>query len=99
MIVIAGKATIKPEKWDEAVQKAQQMSITSEAETGCRSYRFYVEPTDRNTFFIFEQWDNAEALMQHFQSPHFQEFGVYLESILTNAMDIKRYEVSAVATL
>lgn len=99
MIVIAGKATIKPDHWEEAIQKALEMSALSEAEPGCQSYRFYVEPTDRNTFLVFEQWDNAEALMQHFQSAHFQAFGAYLASILTTPMDIKRYEVSAVSPL
>ncbi|GCE30941.1 hypothetical protein KDA_64250 [Dictyobacter alpinus] len=99
MIVIAGKATIKPEYWDEAMQQAQQMSAQSASEPGCHSYRFYVEPTDRNTFFIFEQWDNAEALLQHFHSAHFQAFGAYLQSILTSNMDIKRYEVSSVSDL
>ena len=99
MIVITGKATIKPEHWGEAMQKALQMSAASEAEAGCHSYRFYVDPIDRNTFFVFEQWDSTEALMQHFQSPHFRAFGAYLQSILTSAMEIKRYEVTTVSAL
>ncbi|MBA2679009.1 MAG: antibiotic biosynthesis monooxygenase [Ktedonobacteraceae bacterium] len=99
MIVIAGKATIRPEHWDQAVQQTQQMSAKSEAEPGCRSYRFYVELTNRNTFFIFEEWDNAEALMNHFQSTHYQEFGTFLASVLAAPPDIQRYEVSGVAPL
>ncbi len=99
MIVIAGTATINTNHWDEAVQKSQQMSTTSEAEPGCISYRFYVSPTDRNTFFIFEQWETPEALAKHFQTAHFQEFGVYLSSVLTGGMNIQRYEVSSVGPL
>lgn len=99
MIVIAGKSTIKPERWDEAVEKSQHMSAHSEAEDGCSCYRVYMDPGDRNTFFLFEQWDSAEALAQHFQTKHFQEFNVFLQSILTGLPDIKRYEVSAVAPL
>lgn len=99
MIVIAGKATIKPERWDEAVEKTQHMSALSEAEDGCSCYRIYMEPSDRNTFFLFEHWDSAEALARHFQSEHYQEFSVFLGSILAGPPDIKRYEVSAVAPL
>ncbi len=99
MIVIAGTATIHPERWDEAVQKAQQMSAATEAETGCISYRIYVHPTERDTFFIFEEWENAEVLAKHFQAPHFQAFGAYLASALKGSMNIKRYDVSSVGPL
>jgi quinol monooxygenase YgiN len=99
MIVIAGKATIKSERWDEAVEKTQQMSALSEAEDGCSCYRVYMEPGDRNAFFLFEQWESVEALTRHFQSEHFQEFNVFLGSILAGPPDIKRYEVSAVSPL
>ncbi len=99
MIVVAGTATIHPEHWDEAVQRAQQMSATSEAEAGCISYRIYVNPTERDTFFIFEQWETAEALTKHFQTSHFQEFGAYLATVLNGNMNIQRYEVSSVGPL
>ncbi len=99
MIVIAGTATVKPEKWEEAAQRAQKMSQATEAEQGCISYRFYVRPEDRNTFFIFEEWENQEALMRHFQARHFQEFGAYLSSVVTTPPNIKRYVVSESAPL
>lgn len=99
MIVIAGKATIKPERRDEAIEKTYQMSALTEAEDGCSCYRFYMEPSDGNTFFLFEHWDSPEALTRHFQSEHFQEFNAFLGSILAAPPDIKRYEVSAVAPL
>jgi len=83
MIVIAGTATIHAEHWDEAVQQAQQMSAA----------------TERNTFFIFEEWETAEALAQYFQAPHFQAFGAYLASALNGGMNIKRYDVSTVGPL
>ena len=75
------------------------MSAATEAETGCISYRIYVHPTEHNTFFIFEEWESAEALAQHFQAPHFQAFGTYLASVLNGGMNIQRYEVSAVGPL
>jgi quinol monooxygenase YgiN len=99
MIVVAGTATIKPEIWDEAVQQAQRMSAATEAENGCISYRIYINPIERNTFFIFEEWETEEALIRHFQTPHLQAFSAYLGSALTDGMNIKRYIVSEVAPL
>ena len=99
MIVIAGTATIKPDHWDEAVQQAQKIVTATEAEAGCISYRIYVHPTERNTFFIFEEWATPEALAQHFQTPHLHAFNAYLASVLTSNTNIKRYDVSAVSAL
>ena len=99
MIVVAGTATIHPEHWDKAVEQAQQMSAATEAETGCVSYRIYVHPIQHVTFFIFEEWENAEALAQHFQTPHLQAFSAYLASVVNGNLDIKRYEVSSVGPL
>lgn len=99
MIVIAGTATIKADHWNEAVLQAQQMSTATEAETGCISYRIYVHPTERNTFFIFEEWETAEALALHFQTPHLHAFSAYLASVLTSNTNIKRYDVSAASAL
>jgi quinol monooxygenase YgiN len=95
MIVIAGTATIRPAYWDEAVQKAQQMIEATEAEPGCRSYRIYVDPIERNTAFLFEEWEHIQALTAHLQTPHFQEFNTYLAHVLTEPPHIFRYEVSA----
>jgi len=99
MIVVAGTATIKPRDYEEAVAQAQRMIAASEAETGCLSYRIYVHPTDRHTFFIFEEWETEEALYLHFQTEHMKVFSDYLARVLEGGMNIKRYEVKAVAPL
>ena len=99
MVIIAGTAKLRPAFWDEAVQKAQQMIETTEAEPGCRCYRIYVDPTERNTVFLFEEWEDIQALKAHFQTPHFREFNTYLAQVLTEPPDIFRYEVSTKAPL
>jgi quinol monooxygenase YgiN len=99
MIIVAGTATIKADKLDEAMQKAQHMAELTEAEAGCISYRIYVHPVEQTTFFIFEEWDSPEALTRHFQTEHLQAFSAYLATILAGPMQIKRYEVGAVTPL
>jgi quinol monooxygenase YgiN len=99
MLIIAGTATIKTKDWDEAIKQVKAMTLASEAEAGCLSYQIYVHPTERNNFFIFEEWASQEALTQHFQTPHMQTFSAFLATVLAGQMKIKRYEVSAVSTL
>ncbi|RDJ94345.1 hypothetical protein B4Q13_15050 [Lacticaseibacillus rhamnosus] len=67
-------AQVKPEARAEAAQAALKMSRASEAEAGCKSYRFYADLEDPNTFLIFEQWEDEGALLAHFQTPHMAEF-------------------------
>ena len=99
MIVIAGTATIKSGNYDEAVTQAQRTMTATQAEVGCISYQIYVHPTDRHTFFIFEEWETPEALARHFQTEHMQVFSHFLARVLDGEMNIKRYEIKSRAPL
>ena len=65
MIVIAGKIKAKVQDWDEAQRQIDTIVAAVEAEAGCNAYRIYVDPADRNTFFLFEEWESADALASH----------------------------------
>jgi len=99
MIVIAGTVPIHPERHAEAVQVALRMAAATEAEAGCISYRLYSDVGDPNTWLIFEQWENEEALLRHFQTPHMAEFRRQLPKYVTGPATIKRYTVEAVTDL
>jgi quinol monooxygenase YgiN len=75
------------------------MSAVSEAEEGCISYQFYSSLEDDNLFLLFEQWETADALAKHLAQPHTRQFGAQFPGFLAGALDIKRYEVSAVSDL
>ena len=93
MIVIAGTAKIKPEMRKMAVAAALEMVVASEKEAGCKSYRFYIELEDENTIFIFEEWENDEALAAHFETPHMATFRQKLPELLASEPQILQYEV------
>ena len=99
MLVIAGTVKVKPESRAEAVQAAIRMSKASQAEAGCKSYRFYADLEDANTFLIFEQWENEAALMAHFQTPHMAEFNAAIPRFLAAPPSIDRYEIAAVVKM
>jgi quinol monooxygenase YgiN len=70
MIVISGTVQVQPPLRAEAIAKAVWMQQLSQAEPGCRCYRFYTDLEDPNCFRIFEEWESEEALKAHFQTPH-----------------------------
>jgi quinol monooxygenase YgiN len=94
MIIIAGKIKIKPEMRAEAVAALLKMSTASEQEEGCRTYRFYADLEDPNTFLLYEEWDDAEALKPHGQSAHMAEFRQVMPTLTAAPSEIKRYEAT-----
>lgn len=95
MIVVAGRVKVKPEAREEAVRAAVAMSRATEREAGCLSYRFYSDVEDPDTFFVFEEWESAEALAAHFETSHMKVFREVLPRLVAGGMEIKQYEVSS----
>ena len=95
MIVIAGSVAVRAERRDDAVRAARQMAEATRAETGCVAYRFYADLEDPNVFFIFEEWETADALARHFQTEHMATFQKQLPGLLAGAPGIKRYTVTS----
>lgn len=54
------------------------------AEPGCVSYEYFEGITDTNQVILFQEWENAENLQDHYQTEHMDDFlaelGQYLES-------------------
>lgn len=94
MIVVAGKIKAKIQDWNEAQRQIDAIVAAVEAEAGCRAYRIYVDPADRNSLFLFEEWESAEALASHRTQPHMTPWRAFLTSISAQS-DLQRYEVSA----
>jgi quinol monooxygenase YgiN len=99
MIVVAGKVAIKPERRADAVRAALRMAEATRAESGCRTYEFYSALDDPNTVFIFEEWEDEDALADHFQTEHMAEFQQALPELLGGPVEIKRYVVESVAAM
>ncbi|MFT7242871.1 MAG: quinol monooxygenase YgiN [Candidatus Azotimanducaceae bacterium] len=93
MIIVHGTFPIKPELREEALELMRQMSVASRDEYGCVSYEFFMGISDSNTFLLFQEWDNAEALQGHFQTDHMEVFLKSLPDVLNGEVMTRRYEV------
>lgn len=99
MIVIAGSVHIRPDARERAVTVALEMVAATRKEAGCRAYRFSADLADPTLFYVHEEWESAEALAAHFQTPHMGTFRAALPGLLAGPTEIARFEVSAVEPL
>ena len=99
MLVIAGRIHVKPERREDAIRLALDVSRETVQEAGCRSYRFYADIEDPGLFFLFEEWEGPEALEKHVATPHMARFMTEAPALLAGGIEINRYEVSAVSKM
>jgi quinol monooxygenase YgiN len=99
VIVVAGTVSIRPEKRDAARAAAQRVAEATRAEPGNRAYRFGLDVDDENVVHVFEEWESAQALDEHFTTPHLAEFMTVLADVLEGEPALVRYEVADSAAL
>src|SRR5438876_541216 len=95
MIVVAGSVMVQPEKREMAAAAAVKMVAATKQEPGCLKYDIYSDLNDPNHFFVFEEWENDAALMDHFKSRHMAEFAAVLGEVLAAPPEVTRYEIAA----
>jgi len=96
MIIVHGTIPIQSDRRDHALELARRMSTATRREAGCISYDFYVGLSDPNTLMLFQEWESMEALMEHFQTPHMEEFLRELPGVVAGEIVTRRYAVQSV---
>jgi quinol monooxygenase YgiN len=94
MVLISGVIRLGPGDGARAKQIALDMARASEAEAGCRAYRFSVDLEDENVFHLFEMWESADALAAHFETPHMAQFRKQLADLTIVERTLRRYAVT-----
>lgn len=64
-------------------------------EEGCREYRIFTDLADPYTLFVYEVWDNVEAMTRNFQTSHMAAFQEQLKKVALGDPEVKRYVVAA----
>jgi quinol monooxygenase YgiN len=70
-IVSAIRATVRPEQRKELWLTIASLLDLIRSEDGCRTYRFYGEDGDQNTFILIGEWETSDAWDQHRNSNNF----------------------------
>jgi quinol monooxygenase YgiN len=96
MIIVHGSIPIRPDSRERALELARSMTEATQSEVGCISYDFYVGLSDPNTLMLFQEWENMDALMGHFQTEHMDEFLRELPNVVSGEITTRRYAVQSV---
>ena len=93
MIIVHGNIPLKPDCREDALRLARAMATATQNEEGCVSYDFYIGLGDPNTLLVFQEWENMDALMGHFQTKHMKSFLDELPSLVSGEIVTRRYAV------
>ena len=96
MIIVHGTIPIRSDCRERALELARAMTEATQAEAGCISYDFYIGLSDPNTLMLFQEWENMDALMGHFQTEHMDEFLRELPQVVSGEITTRRYAVQSV---
>ena len=70
-IVSAARITVRPENRKELCLTISSLMELIRREEGCRTYRFYGEAEDSNSFILIGEWKTREAWDHHLASENF----------------------------
>lgn len=74
------RLVIQSDKRREMIQTIQELVGPFQQQKGCKSFHFYQDCEDDNTFCFIGQWTSQSELEEHFLSRHF--------TTMLGAMDI-----------
>jgi quinol monooxygenase YgiN len=70
-IVSTARVTVPPENRKELCLTISSLLGRIRDEVGCRSYRFYNEAGDQNSFLLIGEWETRDAWDHHLSSDNF----------------------------
>lgn len=82
MIIVEVYYRAKPGKRDEIIQLAKPNVEGSRKEKGNISYTHYASIENDQDMFVFERWENADALRAHGASEHHKAFSAARRPLL-----------------
>ena len=71
---IVARILAKAEKREEVKAELIKLVGFSKSDEGCINYNLHQDNENQNLFFVYENWENHDALQKHTESNHFQHF-------------------------
>ena len=73
-ITVVAKIVAKEENRAFVKEELLKLVTGSRTEAGCINYNCLQDNEDANTFIMYENWKDAEALTLHAETPHYVGF-------------------------
>ena len=91
MIVISAMLQAAEGKGDELEREFQKLVPKVLKDPGAMAYAVHRSVDDPSKFFVYEKYEDEDALKLHGSTPHFQEFSRAIASMLGGRPEIGRY--------
>ncbi len=96
MVIVLGSVTVREEVLEEALTLAREHVERSRLEPGCISHAVHIDTDNTNHLVFVEQWQDMDALQQHFRVPESASFVEAMGNLATSAPSLKIYTASEV---
>jgi|HubBroStandDraft_4_1064222.scaffolds.fasta_scaffold629417_1 quinol monooxygenase YgiN len=90
---------IHPDDVAAAIALASSMAEETRKERGCLLYAFGQDLAQINRFWLAEEWQNEEALAEHFKTLHMMTFRAGLETLRLAHFSASSYGVTSATVL
>jgi len=91
MIVVAAMLKVAEGKGDEVEREFQKLVPKVLNDPGAIAYAVHRSVDDPAKFFVYEKYEDEDALKVHSSTPHFQEFSRAIASMLAGRPEVGRY--------
>ncbi|MDR2873435.1 MAG: antibiotic biosynthesis monooxygenase [Methanobrevibacter sp.] len=93
MIILLVGMIVKENKRDDFLKVTESLIKNTRLEKGNIDYNLYLDTESDNKYLMVENWKNDECLCEHNQSTHFKNFVNESTNLLSEEIEIKKYEV------
>jgi quinol monooxygenase YgiN len=99
MVVVLGRIDVHRDDVAAVIVLAASMAHETRKEPGCLHYAFGQDVTETNRLWLSEQWQDANALTEHFKTPHMVAFRAGLRALRVAHLSASSYEAAVIADL
>lgn len=94
MLIVSGTLTFDPTRAERFHEAAAELVEATLAEPGCITYGFWSDPADPGRVRAYEEWQSAEAIAEHFATPHMAAFMAAMGDVGMTGSEITQHEVA-----
>lgn len=95
MILVTIRATLRGSEREAVLAAAAELQAATQAEPGCREYRFWVAADDPAELLLFERWEDQASLDAHLRTPGVERFRpVLVAGAHAGTIEVTRFAVS-----
>lgn len=99
MILLNGWVDVDPERRSEALEAGKPHMEATRGQTGCLDYVWSADPLVSGRIYIYERWQDAEALTAHLAGPHYLGMRDTIASFGIRGMDVFKLEPARVGAV